>query len=165
MQETRDAISIPESGRSPGRGHGNPLLYSCLENSRDGKVWWMAVVPWVTKSWTQLKQLRNSRLKLIICWILFIQIITLSLFWYIILMNFIFISRKNKLLKETVLICFNMSFICSPSFLSSICISNNSSQHLVPNSNATFLIFLNQNNFFSLCTMVIIGYRIALFTF
>ena len=24
--------SIPELGRSPGRGHGNPLQYSCLEN-------------------------------------------------------------------------------------------------------------------------------------
>ena len=26
------AGSIPESGRSPGGGHGNPLQYSCLEN-------------------------------------------------------------------------------------------------------------------------------------
>ena len=24
--------SIPESGRSPGEGYGNPLQYSCLEN-------------------------------------------------------------------------------------------------------------------------------------
>ena len=24
--------SVPESGRSPGGGHGNPLQYSCLEN-------------------------------------------------------------------------------------------------------------------------------------
>ena len=134
-----------------------------LENPRDRKVWW-AMVHWVTKSWTQLKQLRNSRLILNICWILFIQIITLSLFWYIILINFIFISRKNKLLRK-LLICLNVSFICLPSFLSSICISNNSSQHSVPNSNATCLIYLNQNNFFSLCTVAIIGYRIGLFTF
>ena len=26
-----DLSSIPESGRSPGGGNGNPLLYSCLE--------------------------------------------------------------------------------------------------------------------------------------
>ena len=26
---------IPRSGRSPGGGHGNPLQYSCLENSMD----------------------------------------------------------------------------------------------------------------------------------
>ena len=30
--DTRDAGSIPELGSSPGRGHGNPLQYSCLEN-------------------------------------------------------------------------------------------------------------------------------------
>ena len=27
------------SGRSPGGGHGNPLQYSCLENSMDRGVW------------------------------------------------------------------------------------------------------------------------------
>ena len=31
-----DAGSIPGSGRSPGEGNGNPLQYSCLENSMDG---------------------------------------------------------------------------------------------------------------------------------
>ena len=31
----RDAGSIPELGRSPGEGNGNPLQYSCLENSID----------------------------------------------------------------------------------------------------------------------------------
>ena len=28
-----DSGSIPGSGRSPGEGNGNPLQYSCLENS------------------------------------------------------------------------------------------------------------------------------------
>ena len=27
-----DVGLVPESGRSPRRGHGNPLQYSCLEN-------------------------------------------------------------------------------------------------------------------------------------
>ena len=27
--------SVPGLGRSPGEGHGNPLLYSCLENPMD----------------------------------------------------------------------------------------------------------------------------------
>ena len=31
-----DPGSIPGSGRSPGEGNGNPLQYSCLENSMDG---------------------------------------------------------------------------------------------------------------------------------
>ena len=30
---------IPGSGRSPGEGKGNPLQYSCLENSMDGGAW------------------------------------------------------------------------------------------------------------------------------
>ena len=34
-----DLGSIPESGRSPGEGNGNPLQYSCLENSMDIGAW------------------------------------------------------------------------------------------------------------------------------
>ena len=33
--DTRDAGSIPGSERSPGGGNGNPVWYSCLENSMD----------------------------------------------------------------------------------------------------------------------------------
>ena len=32
---TGDAGWIPGWGRSPGRGHGHPLQYSCLENPMD----------------------------------------------------------------------------------------------------------------------------------
>ena len=32
--------SIPGSGRSPKRGHGNPFQYSCMENPTDSGVWW-----------------------------------------------------------------------------------------------------------------------------
>ena len=41
--DTRDMSSIPGSGRSPGGGHGNPLQYSCLENSMDRGAWWVTV--------------------------------------------------------------------------------------------------------------------------
>ena len=34
---------ILESGRSLGRGHGNPLQYSCLENPMDRGAWWATV--------------------------------------------------------------------------------------------------------------------------
>ena len=34
--DTGDVGSIPVLGRSSGGGHGNPLQYSCLENSMDG---------------------------------------------------------------------------------------------------------------------------------
>ena len=33
--DSREAGSIPGLGRSPGVGNGNPLQYSCLENSTD----------------------------------------------------------------------------------------------------------------------------------
>ena len=38
-----DADSIPGSGRSPGRGNGNPLQYSCLGDPMDGGAWWATV--------------------------------------------------------------------------------------------------------------------------
>ena len=45
--------SIPELGRSPGKGNGNPLYYSFLENPMDGGAWW-ATDYGVAKSWTLL---------------------------------------------------------------------------------------------------------------
>ena len=42
-----------------GEGNGNPLQYSCLENSRDRGAWWAAIYG-VTQSWTRLKQLSRS---------------------------------------------------------------------------------------------------------
>ena len=30
-------------GRSPGEGNGDPLQYSCLENSMDRGAWWVTV--------------------------------------------------------------------------------------------------------------------------
>ena len=41
--QPRDAGSIPESGRSPGEGNGNPLWYSCLKNPMDRGAWWATV--------------------------------------------------------------------------------------------------------------------------
>ena len=38
-----DAGSIPGLGRSPGKGNGNPLQYSCLENSMDRGAWSVTV--------------------------------------------------------------------------------------------------------------------------
>ena len=41
-------FSSPGSERSPGEGNGNPLQYSCLENSTDRGTW-RAIVHGVTK--------------------------------------------------------------------------------------------------------------------
>ena len=48
-----DPGSTPGPGRSPGEGNGNPLQYSCLENSTDKGAWW-AGVHGLAKSWTWL---------------------------------------------------------------------------------------------------------------
>ena len=44
-------VSIPGLGRSSGVGNGNPLHYSCLENSMDREAW-KTTVYGVAKSWT-----------------------------------------------------------------------------------------------------------------
>ena len=48
-----DVGLIPGLGTSPGGSHGNPLQYSCLENSMDRGVWWAAVLG-ISKSQTRL---------------------------------------------------------------------------------------------------------------
>ena len=50
--DTRDAGSIPGLGRFPGEENGNPLQFSCLENSMDRGAWW-ATVHGVAKSQTE----------------------------------------------------------------------------------------------------------------
>ena len=49
----RDSGLIPGLGRFPGRGNGNSLQYSCLENCMDRGTWW-ATVHGITKSQTLL---------------------------------------------------------------------------------------------------------------
>ena len=52
--DTRDAGSVPESGRTPAGGYGSPLQYSRLENPMDRGAWW-ATVHSVPQSQTRLK--------------------------------------------------------------------------------------------------------------
>ena len=51
--DARDAASIPGWERSPGVGNGNPLQYSCLENSMDREAW-LAAIHGASESWTRL---------------------------------------------------------------------------------------------------------------
>ena len=48
-----DPGSIPGWGRSPGKGNGNPLQYSCLENPMDRGAWQVTIHE-VAKSRKQL---------------------------------------------------------------------------------------------------------------
>ena len=62
--DSGDEGSVPELGRSPGEGKGNPFQYSCLENSLDSGAWW-AIVHGVTKSQTQLSVLHGRVVSMI----------------------------------------------------------------------------------------------------
>ena len=42
--DTGDVGLIPELGRSPGEGNGNPLQYSCLENTKGRGASWSTVL-------------------------------------------------------------------------------------------------------------------------
>ena len=54
-----DPGSMPELGRSPGEGNGNPLQSFCLENPMVGGSWEAAVYG-VAKSWTRLSDFTSS---------------------------------------------------------------------------------------------------------
>ena len=60
-----DPSSVPGLEKSPGEGYGNPLQYSCLENSMDRGAWW-ATVPGVTRNQTT----NTSSGQLTLCFIL-----------------------------------------------------------------------------------------------
>ena len=57
-----DLGSIPGSGRSPRRGNGNPLQYSCLESPMDGGAW-QGYSPWGCKESDTTEQLTLSETK------------------------------------------------------------------------------------------------------
>ena len=55
-----DLGSIPESGRSPGGGHGNPLQYSCLENPH-GQRSLVGYSPWGHKESDTIELLSTAQ--------------------------------------------------------------------------------------------------------
>ena len=57
--DIRDVGLIPGPGRSSGEENGNPLQYSCLENSMNRGAW-RAVVHGVTKQLDMTKQLNHN---------------------------------------------------------------------------------------------------------
>ena len=57
---TQDVGLIPGSERSPGRGNGNPLQYSCLGNPTDRGAW-QATAHRVAKSQTCLNTHTHRR--------------------------------------------------------------------------------------------------------
>ena len=54
---------IPEFGRSPGGGHGNPLQYSCLENPH-GQRSLVGYSPWGHKESNMTERLSTTQLQM-----------------------------------------------------------------------------------------------------
>ena len=78
-----DPGSIPGWGRSPGGGHGNPLLYSCLENPMDREAW-LATVHGVAWSQIWLSDYHYTQASLTHYFSLFLLIpflLQLNIFW------------------------------------------------------------------------------------
>ena len=59
-ENVRDMGLIPGSGRSPGGGYGNPLLYSCLENPH-GQKNLVGYSAWGCKELNRTKGLSTAR--------------------------------------------------------------------------------------------------------
>ena len=57
--DTTEQLDLHFSLSCIGKGNGNSLQCSCLENPRDGEAWWAAVYG-VTQSRTRLKRLSSS---------------------------------------------------------------------------------------------------------
>ena len=103
MQETQ--VRSPGSGRSPGGGHGNPCLYSCLENPMDRVAWWAAVhgVPRVRHDIATKQQ--QSCIHYIHLKILFVNYLSPQLYpWYMLCISWnIHRNRNFKSMKKRVI--------------------------------------------------------------
>ena len=69
-----------------GEGNGNPLQYSCLENSRDGGAWWAAIYG-VAQSQTRLKRLRRRRILVKLQMVALVHSLNFSVSWFLHLYN------------------------------------------------------------------------------
>ena len=101
--------SIPELGRLPGEGLGNPLQYSCLENPMNRGAW-RATVHRVSKSQIQLKQLSTTQKSMIYLYIF--SIIYCLISHLLNLWNKLEI-RKRKSLKRSWHIVRNQRTMCT----------------------------------------------------
>ena len=63
-----DADSIPGLGRSPGKGNGNPLPYSCLENPMHRGAWRVTVKGVAESQTWSLEETVKFRMTCQICW-------------------------------------------------------------------------------------------------
>ena len=96
---------IPDLGRFPGGGNGNPFQYSCLENCMDRWTWW-ATVQGATKSQAQLSNLGHST------YTHFFKLGCFLLWWLLSCMRCLYILEMNYLLVPSSANTFSHSVGC-----------------------------------------------------
>ena len=131
-KETADNVGdhglIPGLGRSPGGGQGNPLQYSCLQNSMDGGPWWVPAhgvektqtrTEWLTLSLSYLLWLCGFFLLFLLNWVTLFFILMLAVCFTHIskVCHFIFLIEQKILFDE----CNWVFFFCG---LCSWCLKN-----------------------------------------
>ena len=96
--------SVPGSGRAPGEENGNPLQYSCLENSMD-RGGWQAIVHGMTNSQIQLIYTASNVVmmtKKLFLGHFLIYKETNSLYFCFVFLFFQFIIIKKKKKRQTI---------------------------------------------------------------
>ena len=97
-KDARDAGLIAGSERSPGRGNGSPLRYSCLENSRDRERSLVGYSPRGHKVLDRTEQIHKHSWKSIWCSFLFPRVRDFHLNWAVMGQSSNTISEKQPYL-------------------------------------------------------------------
>ena len=113
---------IPGLGLSPGVGNGNPLQYSCLENSMDRRAWW-ATVHRVAKNPTWLSSYNFQAIdqpaffSLQFHFLLFLQCTRLQKYWTLIIYQMFRCSANIQDLTRAVPLAWDWDTHENPSFI------------------------------------------------
>ena len=101
-----------------GEGNGNPLQCSCLENPRDGKVWWAAVYG-IAQSRTRPKRLSSSsNMRLGIFLLGFTQYGTLFSSWTWLTISSSMLGRFSTIISSKIFLYpFSLLFLWPPEIM------------------------------------------------
>ena len=110
--DATQTFSIPGLGSCPGVQNGNPLQYSCLENSKDRGAWWATVngLQRARHNWGT-EQARNILLKWVSCgqyigrWYFFICQ-SLSFNWWVCFIFKLIINKEGPASSILLFVCY-----------------------------------------------------------
>jgi len=104
--------SIPRLKSFPGRGHGNPLQYSCLENPHGQRSLVGYTVHSVTKSQTWLKRLSKHTLKIVLSYSKILLKVYVQKIKQICTLKYMIYSKTEKCRKVLEILHINIYYQC-----------------------------------------------------